>query len=582
MGRFAGVPAYLLALCGFASAGPAGELPAGPDLFYFQDHLATDVHQRCAGCHSDPESAGRFFLQPLDSLTRPDRSIVLKNYRATLAFLDPDAPKRSPLLQKPRGADAHGGGELIRSESARMYEKLLAFAMGATLDNRPPEAILPRRLEATVGEAADIDGRLSGDPDGSPLSYRFTIAESPAGSEPSLEPDGDGGAAFTADEPGPYRIELAVHDGRLWSLRASMLVVAEKAPQKEPPRKGLLDRRLETKRLRLLRRLFLDLKWRTPRMDEIRELYDVPHEEIVDRFLADTETWNTWYEQQLFYFLLLDRFRPSRGRVTTIPARLAKNELPVPLALREIVASTYFNDRNPGNDTFCTVVLEQCLGLVVQERRNRKTLDESKEMYDGYEATIFKTKGSSQSDFVRICFAQPEFFEHLLERSWEHLHGSPMPAARLEADTGRFREDPWAYRAILKEWLTGPAYVGGAGQARTKGEIPYVRGLFMDALSRVPTYEELRNVRNAFLSLADPTPIRLVMGRVLLESPQARMPLSALDADKFVKEQFVRLFARPPSTKEFATFSKALKTDPAVTPRVVLWTLISSPEYQTY
>jgi len=98
MGRIAGVLAYLLALGGFASAGPARELPAGPDLFYFQDHLATDLHQRCAGCHSDPESAGRFFLQPLDSLTRPDRSIVLKNYRATLAFLDPDAPKRSPLL----------------------------------------------------------------------------------------------------------------------------------------------------------------------------------------------------------------------------------------------------------------------------------------------------------------------------------------------------------------------------------------------------------------------------------------------------------------------------------------------------
>ena len=45
---------------------------------------------------------------------------------------------------------------------------------------------------------------------------------------------------------------------------------------------------------------------------------------------------------------------------------------------------------------------------------------------------------------------------------------------------------------------------------------------------------------------------------------------------------FLRLFARPPSTRELATFVKALENDPDVTPRVVLWTLISSPEYQTY
>ncbi|MHC4409813.1 MAG: hypothetical protein ACYS0F_12505, partial [Planctomycetota bacterium] len=117
---------------------------------------------------------------------------------------------------------------------------------------------------------------------------------------------------------------------------------------------------------------------------------------------------------------------------------------------------------------------------------------------------------------------------------------------------------------------------------RTKPEIPYVRGLFVDALGRVPTYEELRNVRNAFLSLADPTPIRLVMGRVLLESAQARLPASVLEPEKFVKEQFLRLFARAPSARELNTFVTALKNDPDVTPRVVLWTLISSPEYQTY
>ncbi|MEM8883723.1 MAG: hypothetical protein AAGD14_06640 [Planctomycetota bacterium] len=592
---------YLLALTVVTSAGPVRKAPigspAGADLLFFERYLAKGLHDKCASCHSDPESAGRYLLQPLDDAARPDHRTLLANYRATLGFLDADAPERSAQLRKPQGADAHGGGALLDETNSDFYEHLLHFAMGATLDNRPPEAILPRRITARVGRASDLDGTLSGDPDGSPIRYAWRVAERPVGSEATLEPDGDGGATFTPDVAGPFRIELMVHDGRLGSLRASMLVVAERTPRSpsraftpeptkakrdEAPQRAFLERRLDPARLQLIRRLFLDLKWRTPRIDEIERWYDVPHEKMVAAFLEDAETWNTWYEQQLYYFLLLDRFRPKQGRTTTLPIRLAKRQVTASIALREIVGSTYFGQRNPGNDTFCTVVLEQCLGLVVQERRNLRTLKESKKMYDGLKAKIFGQKGSSQFDFVAICFAQELASQHLLRRTWKDLHGTDIPEKTLEADAAKLHADPKAFPAILQAWLTGPAYVGGVEQTRTKPEIPYVRGLFMDALGRVPTYEELRNVRNAFLSLADPTPIRLVMGRVLLESPQARMPSSALNARRFVQEQFVRLFARAPSGRELATFTESLKNDPSVTPRVVLWTLISSPEYQTY
>jgi hypothetical protein len=580
---------------GVPSAAKAVATPSAPDLFYFQRHLAAELHQKCASCHSDPESAGRYLLQPLNDVARPDRKIVLKNYRATLAFLDPDAPADSGLLKK--ALDDHSGGSIVRSKGSGTYEKLLHFALGATIDNSPPEAIVSKRRDGHVGEALAIDGTLSGDPDGNPIEYRWTVEERPAGSSAEPTEAGDGGASFTPDAQGLYRLELRVHDGRLWSLPASLMVVAEPARKKKvtpsmeternparapAPKKAFLDRRLETKRLRLIRRLHLDLKWRTPRLAEIEQWYDQPHEKMVDALLKDPEVWSIWYEQQLFYFLLLDRFRPKQGRVVTIPERLARAEIPVPIALREIIASTYFNDRNPGNDTFVTVVLEQCLGMVVQERRNKRTLDGGKKMYDGYKAKIFKQKGASQSDFVRIVFRQEQFFRHLIQRTWEVLHGTKIPKAELEKAASRFATDPWAFQPILKEWLTGEEYVRGAETARTKGEIPYVRGLFVDALGRVPTYEELRNVRNAFLSLADPTPIRLVMGRVLLESNQARMPESVLESDKFVKEQFLRLFARPASARELETFVGALKKDPNVTPRTVLWTLISSPEYQTY
>ena len=52
------------------AAGDVSDEPVGADLLYFQRYLATDLHKKCASCHSDPESAGRYLLAPLDDLTR--------------------------------------------------------------------------------------------------------------------------------------------------------------------------------------------------------------------------------------------------------------------------------------------------------------------------------------------------------------------------------------------------------------------------------------------------------------------------------------------------------------------------------
>jgi len=584
MGTRAGLFVLLTAV--IAAAAPPVE-PAAPDLLYFTRHVAAEIHTRCAGCHSDPESAGGFLLVPLADPAAPDPATVLKNFRTALRFLDPADPGRSPLLRRALG-DGHPGGGVYASAHAKEYEALLHFAMGATLDNGPPEAILGRRTETEVGRAVAIDGSLSGDPEGQELSYAWQLRERPEGSQAALAGEA-ASATLTPDRPGVYRVELRVGDGRLWSLPAAMLVVAlEPAPAAAtkpaagrpdaPPEKPFTQRRLDSQRLRLIRRLYFDLKWRSPRLEELEAWYGRSHEEMVDAFLADEETWRAWYEQQLFYFLLLDQFRPKEGRLTTIPARLAKGEITLERALEEIVRSQYFNARNPGNDTFVTVVLEQCLGLVVQERKNKSVLESGKKMYDGYRTKLFRETGDSQADFVRIVFAQPDFRRHLLRRTWKELHGTEIDAKALEAEVEAARP----LRETLAAWLNGKAYVEGAQAARMKPEIPYVRALFLDTLDRLPSYEELRNVRNAFLSLADPTPIRLVMGRVLLESDQARVPPSAIEAERFVGEQFLRLFARPPTERELTTFTHALTDEQSVTPRLVLWTLISSPEYQTY
>jgi len=595
--------AAILVGAALAVAAPAPRSgPAAPDLLFFSRRVAADLHTHCAGCHSDPESSGSYRLAPLDNLVRPSRELLLKNYRATLAFLDPVRPERSLLLRKARGAAGHGGGALL-TRGSRDYVALVQLAQGATLANLPPEAILEKRVEAVAGEPVRIDGTLSGDPDGDTLHYAWSAPES-GGGRLALRDGAGGVVSATAPGPGLYRVELRVSDGRLASLPATaVVVVRESRPAPRPageeaspepradapeprPRPAtssdFVAGRLDPRRLKLIRRLYYDLKWRGPRLEELQRWYPRTHEEMVDAFLADEETWAAWYERQLYYFLLLDRFRPKAHRLTTLPERVAKKEADVPRALQEIVRSQFFNARNPGNDTYCTVVLEQCLGMVVQERRGRRALERAKRMYDGYKTRIFRTEGRSQADFVRIVFRQPALFEHLLARTYRDLHGEEIDRRRLEREAEVAAKSPFGFREVLREWLRAPAYAGAVGEARTKGEIPFVRALFLDTLGRLPGYEELRDVRNAFLSLADPTPIRLVMGRMLLESREARVPRAVADPRAFVRRSFLRLLARPPTDAELAAFAGGLEDDPRVTPRVVLWTLLSSAEYQTY
>lgn len=566
-------------------APPPSDAPAAPDLLFFSRKVAPDLQARCAACHSDPEGAGgKYLLEPLGE--EPDAQLVLKNFRATLAQLEPHDPARSPLLLRALG-EGHPAGAVYASRSAPDFETLLHFAMGATLENRPPEAIVEPRLDAETGKELVLDGALSADPDGQKVDFRWRLVDRPPGSRAELQ-GGDGKAArLVPDAPGAYRVELRVADGALWSLPALASVNAHAPASRTTSgtpsvQQSITDRRLDTVRLRQIRRLYFDLKWRSPRLEEIAEWHDKPHAEMVRAFLKDEETWSAWFEGQLYYFLLLDSFRPKEGPLMAIPGKLARGGMGVPRAVEEIVRSQYFNARNPGNDTFVTVVLEQCLGMTVQDKRNVPTLEAGKKMYDGYKAKVFKENGDSQADFVRIVFAQGDLHRHLLRRTWRDLHGTDIDPKRLEEWAASCQARPEAFAGLVEEWLLSPEYAEGASKPRQKAEIPYVRALFLDTLDRLPDYDELRNVRNAFLSLADPTPIRLVMGRVLLESSQARVPASAVMAPRFIDEQFVRLLARPASAGERAAFIQALKDDPQVTPRLVLLTLISSPEYQSY
>lgn len=330
-----------------------------------------------------------------------------------------------------------------------------------------------------------------------------------------------------------------------------------------------------------LRTTFMDLVGRPPYESEYERWLGLGRDKLLDALLGSEEFWGHWWSEQLYYFLLVDNFQPIARATREIPDKLAGGRMDYRTALHRIALTSSFDQRNPGSDTFVTVVMEQFCGLVVQ--KNRRDLESGKRAYDGGKGNFLGTIVNNQAEVIEVCVNHSKASKHFLAREYQRLVHAPGDKKALANQARRLHRDPWKYLATARDWLLSEEYNQRLERLEPKSNSLFLNGLFVDLLDRLPAEEELDPMRTALDALADPRPLRSVVVRLLLDSGRAKIPEkdTITDPTRWIGDKFQRLLGREATGEELRVFV-GIFHQPDCRPATILYALLSHPEYQNY
>lgn len=333
---------------------------------------------------------------------------------------------------------------------------------------------------------------------------------------------------------------------------------------------------------RSLRAAFFDLDGRPPLAAEREVWLGREFEELVAARLGDESFWRAWLEEQLYYFFLINNFRPQSSRVLELPALLAAGKATAKDALWRIALSPSFDQRNPGADTFVTVVMEQLCGMVVQ--KNARELEIGKAAYDGRPGLFLGERVGSQSDVVAAAIADERFARHFIEREHDRLLRAPAPKKAARAWISRFRKTPAELLPIYAEWFLSEAWRDRLERKRPLSNRAWVKSVFVDLFDRTPELAEARRMRDALDGLSDPAPLRSLLVRLMLDGPdQAQLKLPTEDEledeSGWIRSRFPLLLGREATAEEARVFVHTLRRDDC-SPATIYLALLTSAAYQ--
>lgn len=330
-----------------------------------------------------------------------------------------------------------------------------------------------------------------------------------------------------------------------------------------------------------LRAACCDLLGRPPFEAERKAWLGKARHELLDAWVGSREFWEQWLEEQLYFFFLIDNFRPESDGVLGLPLLLAEGKLDAREATHRIALSPSFEQRNPGADTFVTVVMEQFIGVTVQ--KNVRELEIGKAIYDGASGVFLGRTGKRQADIVDIAVRHKSFADTFIAREHQRLVGAPAPKKEHAEWARRFHQSPAEYPRLVRDWLLSEAW-----EQRVRTRMPmtnrlFARAIYVDLLDRMPALDEARRLRSALDGMSDAAPLRSVLARILIDSGNVPLPekRAVKDPRAWVYGLFRKLLGRDATSDELDAFVDAF-TDPACRPATVLYALVTHPEYQTY
>ena len=331
----------------------------------------------------------------------------------------------------------------------------------------------------------------------------------------------------------------------------------------------------------MLRTVCLDLLGRPPLPQERDAWNDKDLRDFLKETTKGLEFWEHWLEEQLYFFLLIDNFRPQNEGVRAVPQKMFEGRLNPREAVHRVVLSPSFDMRNPGAYTFVTVVMEQLAGMRVQKKP--RELEIGKSLYDGKPGTFLAHHGNSQADVVKICVESKDFARVFIAREYERMMHRDGSKKALSTWSRGFHREPVSYRDLVRGWFTSEEYMARLKEQHPLSNRAFVNALYVDLLGRMPTQEEAEPMREALDGLGDSAPLRSILARLLLDSGRVSIPSKSelTNRREWAASLFPRFFGREASPEELDAVCGALD-EPSCQPSTILYALLSHPEYHRF
>ncbi len=116
--------------------------------------------------------------------------------------------------------------ELVVSDGqlASTPDRVVVTAGAAGVNLAPVAVAGPRQRNVVVGQTVQLNGSKSYDPNGTPLTYKWTFKSRPKKSTAALQGNTTALPTFVPDVRGNYVVQLVVSDGQLTSVPSSVMI----------------------------------------------------------------------------------------------------------------------------------------------------------------------------------------------------------------------------------------------------------------------------------------------------------------------------------------------------------------------